>query len=83
MGGIKLHGRMIFSVMLPNQLSERVRQIVKYVQDWDSVILMEKKNRGALWLVWLSGLSAGLQKEKLPVWFPVRADVWGGGQVPS
>ena len=25
------------------------------------------------WLVWLSGLSAGLQTERLLVWFPVRA----------
>ena len=35
------------------------------------------------WLVWLSGLSAGLQTEGLPVWFQVRAHAWVAGQVPS
>ena len=33
-------------------------------------------------LVWLGGLSAGLQTEKLPVQFPVRAHAWVVGQVP-
>ena len=33
------------------------------------------------WLVWLSGLSAGLQTERLPVRFPVRAHAWVVGQV--
>ena len=35
------------------------------------------------WLVWLSGLSPGLQTEGSPVRFPVRAHVWIVGQVPS
>ena len=35
------------------------------------------------WLVWLSGLSAGLQTGWSPVWFPVRAHAWVVGQVPS
>ena len=35
------------------------------------------------WLVWLSGLSAGLQTKGLPVRFPVRAHAWVAGQVPS
>ena len=34
------------------------------------------------WLVWLSGLSAGLQTKRLLVWFPVRAHAWVDGQVP-
>ena len=35
------------------------------------------------WLVWLSGLSAGLQTERSPVQFLVRAHAWVTGQVPS
>ena len=34
-------------------------------------------------LVWLSGLSTGLQTERLLVQFPVRAPAWVVGQVPS
>ena len=35
------------------------------------------------WLVWLSGLSAGLQTKGSPGRFPVRAHAWVTGQVPS
>ena len=35
------------------------------------------------WLVWLSGLGAGLRSKRLPVQFPVRARAWVVGQVPS
>ena len=35
------------------------------------------------WLVWLSGLSAGLQTKGLLVRFPVRAHAWVAGQVPG
>ena len=35
------------------------------------------------WLVWLSGLSAGLRTKGSPVGFPVRAHAWVAGQVPS
>ena len=35
------------------------------------------------WLVWLGGLSAGLQTKGSPVGPPVRAHAWGAGQVPS
>ena len=35
------------------------------------------------WLVWLSGLSAGLRTKESLVRFPVRAHVWVAGQVPS
>ena len=35
------------------------------------------------WLVWLSGLSAGLQTQGSPVGFPVRAHAWVAGQVPN
>ena len=34
-------------------------------------------------LVWLGGLSAGLRTEKLAVLFPVRAQTWVAGKVPS
>ena len=36
-----------------------------------------------LWLVWLSGLSAGLLTKESPVRFPVRAYAWVVGQVLS
>ena len=35
------------------------------------------------WMVWLSGLCAGLGTKGSPVRFPVRAHVWVAGQVPS
>ena len=35
------------------------------------------------WLVWLSGLSTGLQNKGSPVQFPVRAHTWVASQVPS
>ena len=35
------------------------------------------------WLVRLSGLSASLQTKGSPVGFPVRAQAWVAGQVPS
>ena len=41
------------------------------------------KNPGKTWLVWLSGLSAILQTERLLVRFPVRAHAWVAGQVPG
>ena len=37
----------------------------------------------AAWLVWLSGLSVGLQTRGSPVWFHVRAHAWVAGQGPS
>ena len=35
------------------------------------------------WLVWLGGLSAGLQTKGSLIGFPVRACDWVAGQVPS
>ena len=35
------------------------------------------------WLVWLSGLSTGLQTKGSLVQFPVRAHAWVVGQIPS
>ena len=35
------------------------------------------------WLVWLSGLSAGMHTKGSWVQFPVRAHAWVAGQVPS
>ena len=35
------------------------------------------------WLVWLSGLSTGLQTKRSTVRFPVRAHAWVECQVPS
>ena len=33
--------------------------------------------------MWLSGLSASLRTKRSPVPFPVRADAWVAGQIPS
>ena len=41
------------------------------------------KNKLLPWLVWLSGLSAGLRTTVSLVRFPVRAHAWVVGQVPS
>ena len=35
------------------------------------------------WLVWLSGLSAGLQTKGSSVHFPIRARAWVADQVPN
>ena len=35
------------------------------------------------YLVWLSGLSAGLWIERSPVQFPLRAYAWAADQVPG
>ena len=35
------------------------------------------------WLVWLSGLSAGLRTKGSPVPLPLRAHAWVAGQVPG
>ena len=42
-----------------------------------------EKEYVGLWLVQLSGLSAGLRTERLLVRFQVRAHVWVEGQVPG
>ena len=44
---------------------------------------IKKKKINHPWLVWISGLSAGLWTKRLLVQFPVRAHAWGAGQVPS
>ena len=40
------------------------------------------KSEAVLWLVWLSGLNAGLRTKGLLVPFPVRAHAWVACQVP-
>ena len=45
--------------------------------------LLNQKDEFQPWLVWLSGLSAGLQNKGSLVRFPVRAHAWVAGQVPS
>ena len=46
-------------------------------------IVIALSNNIEPWLVWLSGLSAGLQTKQSLVWFPVRAHAWVAGQMPS
>ena len=41
------------------------------------------KEAVSTWLVWLSGLSGGLQAKGSPVRFPFRTHAWVEGQVPS
>ena len=45
------------------------------------IISSHLKMKRVPWLVWLSGLSAGLQTKGSLVPFPVRAHAWVGGQV--
>ena len=42
-----------------------------------------RNNTLSPWLVWLSGLSAGLRTKGSVVWFPVRAHAWVAGRVPG
>ena len=44
---------------------------------------MFKNSEYEPWLVWLSGLSAGLLTKGSLVGFPLRAQDWVAGQVPS
>ena len=57
-------------------------------EDWGSHYrkqygVYSKNYKWRPWMVWLSGLSAGLQTKGLLVPFPVRAHAWVMGQVPS
>ena len=45
--------------------------------------ILSLKSNMQPWLVWLSGLSAGLWTGGSPVWFPVGVQVWVVGQVPG
>ena len=57
------------------------KQIITYIiTTWDKTLKNEQSHS---WLVYLSGLSAGLQTKGSLVWFPVRAHAWVLGQVPS
>ena len=51
-------------------VQEQWTYLLKFVHNWP-------------WLVWLSGLSAGLQIRGSLVQFPVTAQAWVAGQVPS
>ena len=48
-----------------------------------TTLFLLKSETDGPWLVWLSGLSTGLQTKGLLVRFPVRAHAWVAGQVPS
>ena len=59
-----------------------VATLVKW--HFSSVVFLPKTHNPVLpQLVWLSGLSTGLQTKGLLVRFPVRAHAWVVGQVPS
>ena len=60
-----------------NQLRGRQRRTLLSLSSVGSNV------RGQPWLVWLSGLSAGLQTKRLLFFFPVRAHAWISVQVPS
>ena len=49
----------------------------------DIILMNHVKITYQPWLVWLSGLSAGLPTKGLSVQFPVRAHACVGGQVPN
>ena len=66
-----------------NQISELEDKVEKNSQTEQKKEKRFKKNEERLWLVWLSGLSTGLQTKGLQVPFSVRAHAWVAGQVPS
>ena len=55
-------------------------QLFLFFQD---IIFLFKILKFEPWLVWLSGLSAGLQTKGSLVQLPVRVHAWVAGQVPS
>ena len=69
---------------LETNLKEKIQ---KHSNSWrlNSMLLknqIKKKWTREPWLVWLSGLSAGLWTESSLVQFSVRAHAWVAGQVP-
>ena len=54
--------------------------VVAYQRD-TSMTNSQSKKPSLSWLVWLSGLRAGLQTRGLPVQFLFRAHAWVAGQV--
>ena len=48
-----------------------------------NIYLWLKKKNLMPWLVWLSGLSAGLQTKRSLVWCPIRAHSWVAGPGPQ
>ena len=66
-------GDLLLCSMMPNQLSHTGQSSKFFL----------KNVPHPPWLVWLSGLSAGLQTKGMPVQFPVRTHAWVAGQVPS
>ena len=50
---------------------------------YDLTTFADKKFLPHPWLLWLSGLSAGLRSERSPGPFLVRAHGWVAGQIPS
>ena len=59
-----------------------VRQLILRIQT-PTICSFFKKVHPQPWFIWLRGLSAGLRTKGLPVQFPVRAQAWVAGQVPS
>ena len=80
------------SFILPRGLSgsETLSDLHKHITEqltWGAHPSMEVskilKIQTKPWLVWFSGLSAGLQTKGSLARFPVRAHAWVAGQVPS
>ena len=68
-----------FQTCLPMDTSKAVA----YYENFLKFVLNREVSLIQSWLVWFSGLSAGLQTERSPVRFPVRAHAWVAGQVPG
>ena len=64
--------------LLPSRREDKIR-----VSIYVSVSSICFKISYEPWLMWLSGLNAGLRTKGLLVRFPVRAHAWVAGQVPS
>ena len=65
--------------MQSNSTSVKWRQWLYFLHG----IFVRMKWSSQPWLVWFSGLSAGLRSKGSSVRFPVRAHAWVSGQVPS
>ena len=76
-----MHGYIFIGRAFPHYPTQELSPL--YCESWFSLFLFLTIENLPNWLLWLSGLSAGLRTKESLVQFPVRAHAWVVGQVPG